>query len=145
MKIAVFDPFCGASGNMILGALIDAGADQSDLNDMLSKLNLNGWKITTETVSKKSLTGTHVEVHIPLETEARKLRDIEKIIRNANLPESVTGNSLKSFQKLAEAEAEAHGIPASEVHFHETGAMDAIIDIVGSFCCCSSSDGYRCS
>ncbi|MCD4847012.1 MAG: nickel pincer cofactor biosynthesis protein LarC [Candidatus Aegiribacteria sp.] len=135
MKIAVFDPFCGASGNMILGALIDAGADQSGLNEMLSKLNLNGWKIATETVSKKSLRGTYVEVQVPLETEARKLRDIEKIIRNANLPESVTGNSLKSFQKLAEAEAEAHGIPVNEVHFHETGAMDAIIDIVGSFCC----------
>ena len=135
MKIAVFDPFCGASGNMILGALIDAGADQSSLNDMLSELNLNGWKIITETVSKKSLTGTHVEVQVPLETESRGLREIEKIIRSSNLPESVIENSLKSFQKLAEAEAKAHGIPANEVHFHETGAMDAIIDIVGSFCC----------
>ncbi len=135
MRIAVFDPFCGASGNMILGALIDAGADQSSLHDMLSKLNLNGWKITTETVLKKSLTGICVDVQVPLETESRGLRDIEIVIRNADLPESVTENSLKSFQKLAEAEAEAHGIPVNEVHFHETGAMDAIIDIVGSFCC----------
>ncbi len=135
MKIAVFDPFCGVSGNMILGALIDAGADQSSLNDMLSRLNLNGWKITTETVLKKSLTGTYVKVQVPLETESRGLLEIEKIIRSSNLPESVIDNSLESFQKLAEAEAEAHGIPANEVHFHETGAMDAIIDIVGSFCC----------
>ncbi len=135
MKIAVFDPFCGASGNMILGALIDVGADQSSLIEMLSQLNLNGWKITAETVLKKSLRGTYVEVRIPLETESRGLRDIEKIIRNSNLPQSVIEKSLKSFQKLAEAEAEAHGIPVNEVHFHETGAMDAIIDIVGSFCC----------
>jgi uncharacterized protein (TIGR00299 family) protein len=135
MKIAVFDPFCGASGNMILGALIDAGADQSSLNKMLSKLNLNGWKITTETVSKKSLRGTYVEVQVPPETESRRLRDIEKLIRTANLPQSVVEKSLESFQKLAEAEAEAHGISVNEVHFHETGAMDAIIDIVGSFCC----------
>lgn len=135
MKIAVFDPFCGASGNMILGALIDAGADQSSLNEMLSKLNLNDWKITTETVVKNSLRGTFVEVHIPHETKSRDLQDIETILGNTDLPANVIEKSLKSFQRLAEAESEAHGIPVSEVHFHETGAIDAIIDIVGSFCC----------
>lgn len=134
MKIAVFDPFCGVSGNMILGALIDVGVDISALNEMLSGLDLNGWEISSETVLRKNLRGTYIQVLTPHESDERHLRDIEKIITKADIPQSVAGQSLKAFHKLAEAESDAHGISINEVHFHETGAMDAIIDIVGSFC-----------
>lgn len=134
MRIAVFDPFCGVSGNMILGAMLDCGLDVVQLEEMLSKLNLKGWKLSVDKVLKNSLQGTYVKVSIPEETSARHLSDILYIISESGLPEWVREKSSTAFRKLAEAESNAHGISIDEVHFHETGAMDAIIDIVGSFC-----------
>jgi len=134
MRIAVFDPFCGVSGNMILGALVDCGLDVELLRKMLQKLNLKGWKLSARNVLKNSLKGTLVTVDIPMETSARHLSDILKIISESDLPEYVRDKSTDAFRMLAEAESHAHGISTEEVHFHETGAMDAIIDIVGSFC-----------
>ena len=135
MRIAVFDPFCGVSGNMILGAMLDCGLDLQLLEDMLGMLDLKGWKLSVEKVLKNSLQGTYVKVNIPEETSARHLSDILNIISESGLPEWVREKSSTAFRKLAEAESAAHGISIEEVHFHETGAMDAIIDIVGSFCC----------
>ena len=134
MRIAVFDPFCGVSGNMILGALLDCGLDSSQLEEMLRKLDLKGWELSSEKVLKNSLQGTLVTVSVPSETSARHLSDILRIISESNLPEYVREKSSAAFRRLAEAESYAHGISIEEVHFHETGAMDAIIDIVGSFC-----------
>lgn len=134
MRIAVFDPFCGVSGNMILGALVDCGLDSCHLEEMLRKLDLKGWKLSTEKVLKQNLQGTLVTVSVPEESSARHLSDILRIISESELPEYVKEKSSDAFRKLAEAESHAHGISISKVHFHETGAMDAIIDIVGSFC-----------
>ncbi len=134
MKIAVFDPFCGVSGNMILGALIDCGLDINRLRDMLLKLDISGWELTAKKVRKKSLQGTLAWVSIEDETDSRLLPDILRIITESDLPEYVIRKSSDAFQILAEAESKAHGISINEVHFHETGALDAIIDIVGSFC-----------
>ncbi len=134
MRIAVFDPFCGVSGNMILGALADSGLDLELLRKMLRKLNLKGWKLSAGSVLKNSLRGTLVTVTVPVETSARHLSGILKIISESDLPEYVRAKSTDAFRRLAEAESQAHGISIEEVHFHETGAMDAIIDIVGSFC-----------
>ncbi|MCK5115791.1 MAG: nickel pincer cofactor biosynthesis protein LarC [Candidatus Aegiribacteria sp.] len=133
MKIAVFDPFCGISGNMILGALVDCGLDIVQLEKMLRSLDLKGWELSAEKVLRGSLQGTFVSVVIPEEISSRHLPDILRIISESDLPEYVRVNSCNAFQKLAEAESQAHGISIDEVHFHETGAMDAIIDIVGSF------------
>ncbi len=134
MKIAVFDPFCGVSGNMILGALVDCGLDIVHLEEMLSSLDLKGWELSAEKVLRKTLQGTFVQVIVPEETSSRHLPDILRIISESDLPEYVKVKSSDAFHRLADAESHAHGISINEVHFHETGAMDAIIDIVGSFC-----------
>jgi len=134
MKIAVFDPFCGMFGNMVLVALVDGGRDDMLLEKMLRSLDLKGWKLSAKKVLRNNLQGTFVEVLVPEETSSRHLTDIHQIISESNLPEYVKGKSIDAFQRLAEAESLAHGISIDEVHFHETGAMDAIIDIVGSFC-----------
>ena len=134
MKIAVFDPFCGISGNMILGAMVDCGLDMVELEQMLQSLDLKGWVMSAEKVLRNNLQGTFVAVIVPEETSYRHLPDIQLIISESDLPEYVKVNSLDAFQRLADAESHAHGISINDVHFHETGAMDAIIDIVGSFC-----------
>ncbi len=134
MKIAVFDPFCGISGNMILGALVDCGLDILQLEKMLHSLDLKGWKLSADKVLKNHMQGTFVTVIVPKETSPRHLSDIRHIISESDLPEYVKDKSLDAFLRLAEAESHAHGVSINEVHFHETGAMDAIIDIVGSFC-----------
>ncbi len=134
MKIAVFDPFCGVSGNMILGALADCGLDIAQLEEMLRALDMKGWELSSEKVLRNNLQGTFVKVIVPDETSCRHLPDIRSIISESDLPEYVKVKSSDAFNRLAEAESHAHGISINEVHFHETGAMDAIIDIVGSFC-----------
>ena len=133
MRIAVFSPFSGISGNMILGALIDCGLSVDAVVQGLSSLELSGWDLSAEKVLRKGLQGTHVQVAVPHEHEHRHLSDIRKIIDSAELPEWVTEKSIAAFTKLAGAEAAAHGIGIDEVHFHEVGAVDAIIDVVGSF------------
>lgn len=134
MRIAVFDPFCGVSGNMILGAMLDSGLEVSLLKDMLGGIDLPVWDLSAETVHRGGLKGTHVEVSVPEESTARHLSDILDIVSRSRLPEGVRQNIIMAFRKLAEAESEVHGIPVDSVHFHEVGAMDAIIDIAGAFC-----------
>lgn len=134
MKIAVFDPFCGAAGNMVLGSLLDCGVDVADLEKMLSGLGLHGWELHISETSRGGLRGILVEVHVPNEAVPRNFQDILDLLSSSDLPEKVREESARSFGMLAEAESHVHGIPVEEVHFHETGAMDAIIDITGSFC-----------
>ncbi len=134
MRIAVFDPFCGISGNMVLGALMDAGLSPGRLEGMLRGLDLPGWEISVDRVLRNGLQGTLVNVAVPVETNHRQLPEILGIISRSDLPDTVRKNSALAFEKLAEAESFAHAIPVDQVHFHETGAMDAIIDITGSFC-----------
>ena len=133
MRIAVFDPVCGVSGNMILGALLDCGLERDKLIEMLGRLPLEGWSIDVSSAVRQGLAGTHVQVSVPEETGPRHLSHIRDILANSSLPESVKSGSLCAFRMLAEAESGAHGISADEVHFHEVGAMDAIVDIVGAF------------
>lgn len=132
MKIAVFNPVSGISGNMILGALVDNGLAVDDLIEGLKKLPVSGWSIEAKKVQRGGLQGTHVEVTVPHEHVHRHLSDIRNIIEPSALDPWVKEKALKAFQRLAEAEAESHGIGLEEVHFHEVGAMDAIIDVVGS-------------
>ncbi|MCD4706635.1 MAG: nickel pincer cofactor biosynthesis protein LarC [Candidatus Sabulitectum sp.] len=132
MKIAVFNPCSGISGNMILGALLDNGLPLEDLVAGLRVLPLPGWDIVAAKVIRGGLQGTHVEVVIPREHVHRHLSDIVGIIEPSSLDPWVKKKSMKAFQLLASAEAAAHGVDIDEVHFHEVGAMDAIIDVVGS-------------
>jgi uncharacterized protein (TIGR00299 family) protein len=132
--IAYLDCFSGVSGDMLLGALIDAGLSLANLREDLSRLPLSGYEITAEEVTRAGLRGTQVHVTADHTHEHRGLADVLDIIGGAELPEEVTGPAEAAFRRLAEAEARVHGTCASEVHFHEVGAVDAIVDIVGAFC-----------
>ena len=132
MKIAYFDCFSGISGNMILGALVDAGLEVERLKAELARLSLSGYTLGAQTVRRRYLRGTHVEVGVSEEGVERHLHEIEEIIAGSDLPDEVKVRGLAIFRRLAEAEAHVHGIPVERVHFHEVGAMDAIVDVVGA-------------
>jgi uncharacterized protein (TIGR00299 family) protein len=132
--IAYLDCFSGISGDMLLGALVDAGLSMQTLREDLAKLPLSGYEVTAEQVTKAGITGTQVQVKAGHEHAHRGLDDILEIIGMAELPAEVTGPARRAFERLAEAEARVHGHSVEEVHFHEVGAVDAIVDIVGAFC-----------
>jgi len=131
MLVAYFDCFAGASGDMALGALLDAGAPLDKLLDGLRTLPLSGWDLKVERVRKGSISATSVTVVAEEHHPERRLSDIERIVAASRLPDEVKGKSLDIFRLLAEAEAKVHGIGVNEVHFHEVGAVDSIVDIVG--------------
>jgi len=133
MTIAYFDCFSGISGDMALGALVDAGVPLEVLHSELAKLGLPGYTLSAEQVKRSGLAAT--KVHVVLEEReqpARRLADIRDIINRSTLSPAVKQKSLGIFERLAEAEAKVHGTTAEAVHFHEVGAVDAIVDIVGS-------------
>jgi uncharacterized protein (TIGR00299 family) protein len=121
---------------MNLGAMIDLGIDILYLRSELGKLNLNGWELVAEKAQRHGITGTIVTVRQTVHEHAhRHMSDIEKIISCSSLPEVVKQISMKIFMKIATAEAAVHGIDIEEVHFHEVGAIDSIIDIAGAAIC----------
>lgn len=133
MTLAYFDCFSGISGDMTLGALVDAGLPIEVLRSELAKLKLPGYEITSEKVKRSGLSATKIHVVLDKkEQPARHLSDIEKIINSATLFPAVKQKSLSIFHRLAEVEAKVHGTTPDKVHFHEVGAVDAIVDIVGS-------------
>ncbi|MGH8058262.1 MAG: nickel pincer cofactor biosynthesis protein LarC, partial [Candidatus Entotheonellia bacterium] len=133
MRVAYFDCFSGISGDMTLGALIDAGLSFDDLRAHLATLNVPGYALSIERLSKHGISGTkfHVQVHDP-GPHHRRLRDIEALIRASGLEAAIQERALAVFTRLAQAEATVHQISVDEVHFHEVGAIDSIVDIVGA-------------
>jgi uncharacterized protein (TIGR00299 family) protein len=132
MPIALyFDCFSGISGDMALGALLDAGLPLDALRAELAKLDVAGWAIEAERGVRRYLAGTRAHVHAPEQPAHRHLADVRAIIAASALASEVKERSIRVFTLLAEAEGQVHGIPAGEVHFHEVGALDAIVDIVG--------------
>ena len=132
MKIAYLDCFSGISGNMMLGALLDAGLELAALERALSLLGVGGFELAVNRVQRGGLTGLHVEVLTAEKGVTRHLGDIEEIIESSHLAPSVQERSVAVFRRLADAEARVHGEPVEKIHFHEVGALDAIVDIVGS-------------
>ncbi|NOZ27839.1 MAG: nickel pincer cofactor biosynthesis protein LarC [Chloroflexi bacterium] len=133
MRIAYFDVFVGASGDMILGALVDAGLPLAFLQDVVERLHLpEPVHIEARPATHHSLRGTQVVVRTAESHHHRGLSDIAGILEAADLDPAIRERALAVFQRLAEAESRAHGTPVEEVHFHEVGALDAIADIVGS-------------
>ncbi len=135
MKALHLDCFAGIAGDMLLGALIDVGVDLSALRKTLSGLPIKGWKLRVEPVYRKSIKATHVSV------QARKgarladhlgYAELTEAIRAGQLSELATQKSLAVLKALAEAEARVHGKPVDEVHFHEVGGMDTLVDVVGA-------------
>jgi pyridinium-3,5-bisthiocarboxylic acid mononucleotide nickel chelatase len=136
MKILSYDCFSGISGDMNLGAMIDLGVDKAFLTGELNKLNLPGWELIAGKDQRHGITGTKATVRQTRHEHAhRHLADIEKIIENSGLDRKTQELSLKIFMKIAQAEATVHGISVDHVHFHEVGAVDSIIDIVGAAIC----------
>ena len=141
MKIIGYDCFSGISGDMNLGAMIDLGVDQSFLNDELKKLNLPGWELLVQKDQRHGITGTKVTVRQTRHEHAhRHLSDIEKIIKDSSLDDKTKELSYKIFIKIALAEAAVHGTSIDHVHFHEVGAVDSIIDVVGAAICFNALD-----
>ncbi len=133
--IAYFDCFSGISGDMTLGALIDLGVSAGWLEDHLkSSLDVHGFEINVETVFRGGIRGKKADV-IVTDTTERDYRMIRKIIENSTLSDFAAKTSLAMFQKIAAAESAIHGCPEDEVHFHELGGVDAIVDMVGAAVC----------
>jgi pyridinium-3,5-bisthiocarboxylic acid mononucleotide nickel chelatase len=132
VNIAYFDCFSGISGDMVLGALVDAGADLRQIESELRKLGLDGWTISAEKVKRRALFATQVKVEARDDQPHRSLSAILKMIDRAGLAPRAAARARKIFQRLGEAEARVHQIPVENVHFHEVGAVDSIVDIVGA-------------
>ncbi|HHT9123731.1 MAG TPA: nickel pincer cofactor biosynthesis protein LarC, partial [Candidatus Wunengus sp. YC63] len=143
MKIVYFDCFSGISGDMILGAFVDAGLDINFLQEQLAQLHLHGYEISAEKVKRTGISGTKVHViisHNDAHSHAThhhhsthlNLSDIKTIIENSKLHRDIKDDSIRIFQRLAEVEAKVHNTSPEKVHFHEVGAIDAIVDIVGA-------------
>ncbi|GHO43863.1 LarC family nickel insertion protein [Ktedonospora formicarum] len=126
-----FDCFSGISGDMTLGALLDLGLSLDSLHAELRKLNVSGWNITSQREVRGYISGTRALVDAPEQEQHRHLSDVRAIINGSGLSERVKRQSLQVFTLLAEAEGQVHGYSPEEVHFHEVGALDAIVDIVG--------------
>jgi len=131
-RIAYFDCFSGISGDMVLGALVDAGADLRAIEAELRKLGLEGWTISAEKVKRGGIFATHVKVETSEEHHHRGLSIILARIDKAGLAPRAAERARRIFTRLAEAEAKVHNMPVEEVHFHEVGAVDSIVDIVGT-------------
>lgn len=158
MSILYYDCFCGISGDMNLGAMIDLGVDPEFLKAELAKLPMaSEFEVHIQKAVKKGIEGTKVDVHLINEGhkhhghhhdhthtphehkhshhEHRNLDVIEKMINTSSLSDQVKALSLKIFMEVAKAEAKVHGKSLQEVHFHEVGAVDSIVDIVGAAIC----------
>jgi pyridinium-3,5-bisthiocarboxylic acid mononucleotide nickel chelatase len=140
-KVAYFDCFSGASGDMIIGSLLDAGLDFKVLKKGLAGLDFHGYELTAEKVLRSSITATKFNVVLVEEEHEhsheslhhhRGLSEILNIINTGDIPDNVKLKSSEIFRKLGQVEAGIHGVPLEEVHFHELGAVDTIIDIVGT-------------
>ena len=133
MKIAYFDCFSGISGDMILGALIDLGLDPKVLTSQLSKLPLGGYHVEVSREQRGPIAGSRVDIRVEAEEQPpRSAREIEDLIKGSELPNPVKKTSLAVMQRLAEAEAHLRQHSPEEVHFHEVGAVDSIVDMVGA-------------
>ena len=131
MKTAYLDCFSGISGNMLLGALLQAGLEEDALRRTLAVLPVSGVRLEIKKVSARGLAALQVRVHVDQDQPHRHLRDIKELLQASTLADPVKQRSLAVFTRLAEAEAVVHGTTPDAVHFHEVGAVDALVDVVG--------------
>ncbi len=132
MRIAYLDCFSGISGDMLLGALADAGAPAAELNAQIARLGLSGVTVRFEKVTRAGIAATKAYVDAPPEHKHRHLSHIEKMIREAKLAPRAEERAIAVFRRLGEVEAAVHQVPVEKVHFHEVGAVDSIVDVVGT-------------
>lgn len=132
MKLAYFDCFSGISGDMVLGALVDAGCPLAEIEAGLRKLELRGWGISSEKVKRAGISATKVHVDTEETHHHRGFSLIASKIEKAGLAPRAAERAIAIFRNLGESEAKIHGVALDTVHFHEVGAADSIVDIVGS-------------
>jgi uncharacterized protein (TIGR00299 family) protein len=133
VRVLHFDPFAGASGDMVLGALADAGAEVGAIGERLKEILPFELSLETAKVVRRGIAGTHADVRIhEHHAPHRGLHDLLHVLEGAALPDVVRERSERTFRLLAEAEARVHGKPADEIHFHEVGAGDTLVDVIGS-------------
>ena len=133
MKIAYLDCFSGISGDMFVGSLLDAGLPFEKLETILSGLKISGYKISATKEGRNNIFGTRFFVSLQEEDQkVRHLDDIKEILKDSDLPLPVIEGSIQVFEKLAIIEGKIHHISPNEVHFHEVGALDSIVDIVAT-------------
>lgn len=130
MRICYLDAFSGLSGDMLVGALADAGADNKAISDAIASLN-TGVEVSFDRVLRRGIAATKFRVSAPPQGKHRHLSGIVKMLEAGDFPEPVKKNAIRVFQRLGECEAAVHGMPLEKVHFHEVGAVDSIADIVG--------------
>ncbi|MFO7281524.1 MAG: nickel pincer cofactor biosynthesis protein LarC [Thermoanaerobacterales bacterium] len=130
--VAWFHCFSGIAGDMALGALVDAGADPDEVRGLLARLPVGGWALEFEPVLRCGIAATRAHVHAPETGVVRTASHIAALVEEARLPERVTRRALATFAALAEVEGRLHRRPPEQVHFHEVGGLDAIVDVVGT-------------
>jgi len=138
MKLAYFDCFSGISGDMTLGALVDAGCPVEYLRSELQSLDVSGWTLSAEKVWKNGMAATYVKVVSEDQQKHRSLSTILEIIDKSKIAPQVRDRASAIFEKLGRAESYVHDAPLEKVHFHEVGAVDAIVDIVGACIACDA-------
>ncbi|HLH04743.1 MAG TPA: nickel pincer cofactor biosynthesis protein LarC [Bryobacteraceae bacterium] len=131
MKVCYFDAFSGISGDMTVGALVDAGADWQALEAALRSLQLEA-EYQLEKTKRKGIAASKFSVRFAEQKKHRHLPHVKKIIQAGELSEKARENALAVFRRLGEAEAKSHNVPIEKVHFHEVGAVDSISDVVGA-------------
>jgi uncharacterized protein (TIGR00299 family) protein len=129
-RILIFDPFAGISGDMTVAALIDLGLDEAWLRGFVAGLGLGAVDIGIDRVKRCGIAAPHVRFAYPPENAHRHLRHVVAIIDGCNAPDAAKANARDAFRRIAEAEARVHGTTIEKVHFHEVGAMDAILDVL---------------
>ena len=131
-RIAYLDCFSGVSGDMLLGALLHAGLDRKILTEELAKLHLEGLEFRVEEKSVNAISGVKITISSDRRQELRTLPGILHILEKSELEQTVINRASEVFRTLARAEAKIHAIPMDRVHFHEVGALDTIVDVVGT-------------
>jgi len=135
MKTAYLDAFSGLSGDMLVGALLDTGADFEALKLAVAQLGMGGYRLSTRRKVVSGISAAKFDVEVLERQPERHLGEIRTMIEAARLPSPVTESAIRIFTVLAEAEAKVHRTTPEQVHFHEVGAVDSIIDIVGTAWC----------
>jgi pyridinium-3,5-bisthiocarboxylic acid mononucleotide nickel chelatase len=142
-RLCYLDCVGGLAGDMLLAALVDAGADLEKLRRLPAALGLEGVGISVERVERQGVGALHLDVEAPDDAHDRDYREIRRLVQAADLPDAVRTASLATFARLAEVEGAIHGVPPDEVHFHELGSLDTLVDVCGAHVLLADLEVFR--
>ena len=131
-RLCYLDCVGGLAGDMLLAALLDAGADLESLRSVPASLGLEGILVSAERVERQGIGALHLRIDAPDDHHHRDYREIRRLVEESGLPDAVRSRSLATFARLAEVEGAIHGVPPDDVHFHELGSLDSLVDVCGA-------------